>query len=60
MRLYKLRKAEKSDKTVSYSLAVPPSVGSAMPADMRFAFELTDEGLLYRPIKETVEDGNGS
>jgi hypothetical protein len=33
-----------------YTLLLPNAIAEVLPAGMRFAVELTDEGILYRPI----------
>lgn len=33
-----------------YRLTVPPDIAEALPADVEFEPELTEEGLLYRPV----------
>jgi len=38
-----------------YSLGVPAFIGDALPAGMRFSVHLTDEGLLYKPIKADTD-----
>ena len=51
-RTYKIRRsvAGKSGQQVIYRLTVPPDLAAAVPEDTEFVPELTDEGLLYRPI----------
>jgi hypothetical protein len=57
MRAYKLRRAKQSDSVTSYSLAVPPEVARAISTETRFLCELTEEGILYRPVRpEEVVD----
>jgi len=34
-----------------YRLTVPPEIAEALPDDIAFAPELTEDGLLYRPVE---------
>ena len=33
-----------------YSISIPEEIASRIPADMMFKAELTEEGLLFRPV----------
>lgn len=76
MKTYKIRKFQNGknkagDPFINYSLTIPSAVAEALPEDMQFACELTDEGILFKPAQseaETVqlpawakrENGNGA
>jgi hypothetical protein len=55
-RTYKIRSSVSgpSRRTV-YRLTVPPDVAKAIPEDTEFVVELTEDGLLYRPVDGTRE-----
>ena len=36
-----------------YNIRVPEEIAGALPADTVFTCELTEDGILYRPILET-------
>lgn len=46
---YKLRPARMKTGT-HYSISVPRAIGEALGEEVRFSCELTDEGILFRPI----------
>lgn len=58
-RLYKIRrfsngKNNDGEAFSNYSLTVPPQIARTIPDGVQFSAELTDSGILYRPV-ETPE-----
>lgn len=54
---YKLRKLRKPDSKNDFdaaSLAVPMDMAKILPEGIQFEPELTDDGLLYRPIRSAT------
>jgi hypothetical protein len=35
----------------NYSLTVPGEIASALPPSIRFTCEMTEEGILYKPVR---------
>lgn len=59
MDTYKLRKLRKDKGSEDYdaaSLAVPMEIARILPSNVRFRPELTDDGLLYRPVEEATQE----
>jgi len=56
-KIRQFRNGKRQDGTpfVNYSLTVPSHVGRELPADMEFYCELTDEGILFRPVAHREE-----
>jgi hypothetical protein len=57
---YKIRRLSKPGKEGestydACSIALPMDIARLLPEDMRFSVELTDEGVLYRPVHGTVD-----
>lgn len=53
-RLYKVRRFQngrnaKGEPFMNYSLTIPTAIAEALPDEMRFSCELTEDGLLFRP-----------
>ena len=40
----------------SFTLTVPPKIARLIPAEQEFAPELTEDGILYRPVENTVKE----
>ena len=59
MRTYKIVRYQqsKNKKTgkpyLHFSLTIPTEIAEKLPEGMQFQIELTDEGILYRPIGQT-------
>lgn len=56
-RLYKIRRFSNGKNTdgepfSNYSLTVPPQIARAIPEGLQFSAELTDAGLLYKPVEK--------
>lgn len=54
-RTYKIRKFTNGKSKggaafTNYSLTIPTPIAEKLPNDMRFECELTDEGILFRPV----------
>lgn len=45
----KKQKTEGRDYTI-YSIGIPAEIGSKIPADMSFTVELTEDGMLFKPV----------
>jgi outer membrane biosynthesis protein TonB len=59
-RAYKIRsfsngKNRKGDPFVNYSLTIPSTIAEKLPKDMQFYCELTEDGLLFRPVPPDQE-----
>lgn len=56
-RTYKIRKnaAGTKGRQVVYRLTVPPEIARNLPDDVEFSVELTEDGILYRPVVEPAE-----
>lgn len=57
---YKIRrfingKNSKGEPFVNYSLTIPSPIALRLPRSMQFACELTDEGILFRPMSPEEE-----
>lgn len=49
---YTIRKSPTgSRRGFVYSLTVPPTIAEQVPKDVRFRCEVTDEGILYRAMR---------
>lgn len=59
MRTFKIRRYERNGLYPFYSLTVPAAVGRQLEEAglLRFDFELTDDGLLYRPVDGNARGG---
>lgn len=56
---YRVRRLKKPDSKNDFdaaSLAVPMEIATMLPENVRFSPELTDDGILYRPVKEVVSE----
>jgi hypothetical protein len=54
MKTYKIRKFQNGKNKqgqpfINYSLTIPSAVAEALPEDMQFACELTEDGILFKP-----------
>ena len=51
-RRYKIRKstAGANRSQLVYRLTVPPDIAAVVPADTEFVPEMTEDGILYRPV----------
>jgi hypothetical protein len=54
-RTYKIRsfsngKNRKGEPFVNYSLTIPSNIAEKLPKEMQFYCELTEDGLLFRPV----------
>lgn len=54
MKTYKLRRFQINSRDY-FTLCVPPDFASELPKDIRFSCELTEEGILYRPVAPAEE-----
>lgn len=54
MRTYKLRRFNMNGREY-FTLCVPPDFATELPQDIRFSCELTEEGILYRPVVPAEE-----
>jgi hypothetical protein len=59
-RTYKIRKfangkARSGQAFINYSLTIPSHIAERLPEDMQFSCELTDAGLLFRPVQPQIE-----
>lgn len=52
---YVLRTVQAHNGTTFGSLTVPAEVYAQVPTNARFTIELTEDGILYRPIKAVEE-----
>lgn len=57
---YKIRKFQNGKRKdgkpfINYSLTIPTPIAKELPSDMKFYCQLTEDGILFRP----VENGNG-
>lgn len=52
---YKITKAVVTTGHPNYKIAVPRAMAEAMPEGIHFAPELTEEGILYRPVRPSAE-----
>jgi hypothetical protein len=61
MKAYKIRRFQNGrsasgEPFMNYSITIPSVIAEKLPNDMRFECELTDEGLLFKPVTgENVE-----
>lgn len=60
MKTYKIRqfangKNKAGQPFINYSLTIPSHVAEALPDDMTYACELTDEGILFKPAQSEAE-----
>lgn len=58
---YKIRKfvnGHRKDETpfTNYSLTIPVQIAQKLPDTIRFTCELTDEGILFRPVAKAEDD----
>jgi hypothetical protein len=56
MATYKIRrfhngKNKAGDPFINYSLTIPTKIAEQLPTDMKFTCEVTNEGLLFRPVE---------
>lgn len=61
-RRYKLRRLQKPDSKNDFdaaSLAVPMEIAKNLPENMEFEPELTEEGILYRPVITSISGQSG-
>lgn len=51
-RIRRVANGKRRDGTpyVAYTLTVPPDIARRLAAELEFRCELTDEGILYRPV----------
>lgn len=59
-RTYKIRKFANGKNRrgfpfINYSLTIPAPIAEKLPEDMQFSCELTDEGLLFKPVSPDQE-----
>jgi hypothetical protein len=62
-RTYKIRRftngqSRDGQKFTNFSLTIPAAIAEKLPVDMLFECELTEDGILFRPVQEpatTVE-----
>lgn len=59
-RTYKIRsfsngKNRKGDPFVNYSLTIPSHIAEKLPREMQFYCELTEDGLLFKPVPPDQE-----
>jgi hypothetical protein len=52
---YKIRKFQNGKRRngepfMNYSLTIPTTIARELPKEIRFYCELTDEGILFRPV----------
>ncbi len=47
----KIRTNLQAQGAKGYSITVPKAVGDVLPPDQLYRMELTDEGLLFRPVE---------
>src|SRR5690349_24950543 len=60
MKTYKIRKFQNGKNKqgvpfINYSLTIPSAVAEALPEDMQFACELTEDGILFKPTASESE-----
>lgn len=46
----KVNRINKEGRRTYYFITIPPDIGDVIPPEMEFRVEMTEEGLLYRPI----------
>lgn len=56
-RTYKIRKSQAGSggKQTVYRLTVPPEIATRVPDDTEFVPEMTEDGLLFRPVASRPE-----
>jgi len=59
---YKIRSFENGKRRsgepfMNYSLTVPTKIARELPKEIRFYCELTDEGILFRPVESGIGEG---
>jgi hypothetical protein len=55
-RVYKIRQSKSGPtKRTVYRLTVPPQIATKLDPEIDFTVELTEEGILYRPVEEARE-----
>lgn len=55
IRTFRNGKRKNGEPFLNYSLTIPTTIARELPSDMKFHCDLTNEGILFRP----VEDGEG-
>ena len=58
---YKIRKFQNGKRRngepfMNYSLTIPTTIARELPDEIRFYCELTDEGILFRPVEQGQGD----
>jgi hypothetical protein len=53
-RTYKIRRSQAGStrQQIVYRLTVPPDIAANVPEDTEFVPEMTEEGILYRPVTD--------
>jgi hypothetical protein len=57
IRTFRNGKRKSGEPFLNYSLTIPTNIARELPEDMRFYCDLTDEGILFRPVAEDEIDG---
>lgn len=52
IRTFRNGKRKNGEPFLNYSLTIPTNIAKELPSDMRFSCDLTDEGILFRPVDE--------
>lgn len=58
---YKIRKfvngrRKTGEPFLNYSLTIPVQIAEKLPESIRFTCELTDDGILFKPVTKVEED----
>ena len=61
LKTYRVRKFQNGknkdgEPFINYSLTIPSPIAEKLPANMQYACELTDEGILFKPAEDAVEE----
>jgi hypothetical protein len=54
--LYRITRAGASENSKTYKITVPMNIAEAIGLEQHFKPELTEEGLLYRPVPPPTEE----
>lgn len=52
VRTFKNGQRKSGEPFLNYSLTIPTNIARELPDDMKFYCELTEDGILFRPVDE--------
>ena len=57
IRTFRNGKRKSGEPFLNYSLTIPTNIARELPNDMKFYCDLTEEGILFRPVDESEIEG---